>query len=155
MGEPWKQQELCKLQSAPTTLLNGSDTLPGSSNNAFLLYAALQDKSVHKYRLNMSALLTPSKTKVPTAHHQCISCWIDTEARQMWDGCFQSTVVCSYVLSFCRRTRFASRLAVVKCCRHGLLCIWCFDWCCYVADCHTSFLIIIVTFLWFDRPCHC
>ena len=74
MGELWNQQHLCKLQSAPTALLNGSDAVPGSSNNALLLYAALQDKSVHKYRLSMPALLMPSKTKVQSAHHQCITC---------------------------------------------------------------------------------
>ena len=80
MGDAWNQQGLCKLQSAPIALLNGSDALPGSSNNALLLYAALQDKSIHKYRLNLPALLMPSKTKVPSAHHQCITCCIVRKA---------------------------------------------------------------------------
>lgn len=77
MGAPWNQQALCKLQSAPVALLNGPDTLPGSNNSTLLLYAALQDKSVHKYRLNISALLMPSKTKVPdgpSPMHQLLIC---------------------------------------------------------------------------------
>ena len=66
MGDPWSQQPICKLQSAPLALLSGLDPALGSSSSTLLLYAALQDKSVHKYQLNMSALTMPSKTKVPS-----------------------------------------------------------------------------------------
>lgn len=65
MGDPWNQQPLCRLQSAPLALLSGLDTALGSGSSTLLLYAALQDKSVHKYQLNMTALTMPSKTKVP------------------------------------------------------------------------------------------
>ncbi|KAL3139283.1 hypothetical protein ABBQ38_003623 [Trebouxia sp. C0009 RCD-2024] len=63
MGDPWSQQPLCRLQSAPLALLSGLDPALASTSSPLPLYAALQDKSVHKYQLNMSALTLPSKTK--------------------------------------------------------------------------------------------
>ena len=70
VGDPWSLQTLCKLQSPPLTLLPVPDRAGSSSSNSVLLFAALQDKSVHKYQLNMPALAAPSKAKVLSAGEQ-------------------------------------------------------------------------------------
>ena len=63
MGDAWSQQPLCRLQSTPIALLAAPAPAATSSDGACLLYTALQDKSVHKYQLNLPAL-TGSKSKV-------------------------------------------------------------------------------------------
>ena len=64
VGDPWSQQPLCKLQSPPLTLLPVANRAGSISGNSALLFTALQDKSVHKYQLNMPTLTTSSKAKV-------------------------------------------------------------------------------------------
>lgn len=54
----WSTTPCWKLQSTPLSLLPAAAYAPGSSNGSLVVYAALQDKSVHKYRLNLQALLT-------------------------------------------------------------------------------------------------
>ncbi len=60
-GGAWEQQPLWRLQSAPVTLhLTSADSVR-SSTGCVYMYAALQDKSLHKYQL-----VVPTTT--PAAH---------------------------------------------------------------------------------------
>lgn len=53
----WSLTPCWKLQSAPTSLLPANAYAPGSSNGTLVIYASLQDRSVHKYRLDLHAIL--------------------------------------------------------------------------------------------------
>ena len=54
-GQPWGQQLLWRLQSGPVALAFGSPDTSRPNTGAFYMYAALQDKSVHKYKLIVPA----------------------------------------------------------------------------------------------------
>lgn len=54
----WSVTPCWKLQAAPLSLLPALAYAPGSADGTLVVYAALQDKSVHKYRLNLHAVLT-------------------------------------------------------------------------------------------------
>ena len=62
-----------KLQSAPIHLVPAKAYAPGSSNKTLVVYVSLQDKSVHKYRLNLHAILAlkPKVTLLPNT--KCFS----------------------------------------------------------------------------------
>ncbi len=63
-GGAWEQQPLWRLQSAPVTLhLTSADSVR-SSTGCVYMYAALQDKSLHKYKLVVPTTMPAAQAKV-------------------------------------------------------------------------------------------
>ncbi len=63
-GGAWEQQPLWRLQSAPVTLhLTSADSVR-SSTGCVYMYAALQDKSLHKYKLVVPTTMSAAQAKV-------------------------------------------------------------------------------------------
>ncbi len=63
-GGAWEQQPLSRLQSAPVTLhLTSADSVR-SSTGCVYMYAALQDKSLHKYKVVVPTTMPAAKAKV-------------------------------------------------------------------------------------------
>ena len=63
-GGAWEQQPLWRLQSAPVTLhLTSADSVR-SSTGCVYMYAALQDKSLHKYKLVVPPTMPAAQAKV-------------------------------------------------------------------------------------------
>jgi len=63
-GGAWEQQPLWRLQSAPATLhLTSADSVR-SSTGCVYMYAALQDKSLHKYKLVVPTTMPAAQAKV-------------------------------------------------------------------------------------------
>ena len=63
-GGAWEQQPLWRLQSAPVTLhLTSADSVR-SSTACVYMYAALQDKSLHKYKLVVPPTMPAAQAKV-------------------------------------------------------------------------------------------
>lgn len=63
-GGAWEQQPLWRLQSAPVTLhLTSADSVR-SSTGCVYMYAALQDKSLHKYKLVVPTAMPAAPAKV-------------------------------------------------------------------------------------------
>jgi len=63
-GGAWEQQPLWRLQSAPLTLhLTSADSVR-SSTGCVYMYAALRDKSLHKYKLVVPTTMPAAQAKV-------------------------------------------------------------------------------------------
>lgn len=63
-GGAWEQQPLWRLQSAPVNLHLALADSVRSSTGCVYMYAALQDKSLHKYKLVVPTTMPAAHAKV-------------------------------------------------------------------------------------------